>query len=39
MLGVFRATSWPQQNIEPMAWADEANPGSSRFPLQARARH
>ena len=25
MLGVFRATCWPQQNIEPHAWAEEGN--------------
>ena len=38
MLGVFRATCWPQQNLEPGAWADEASPGASRFPLQVRVR-
>jgi hypothetical protein len=36
MLGVFRAVSWPQQNIEPHAFADESAAGTSRFPLQVR---
>lgn len=38
MLGVFRATCWPQQNIEPHAWAEEGATGGSRFPLQVRVR-
>lgn len=38
MLGVFRATCWPQQNLEPHAWADEGSTGGSRFPLQVRVR-
>ena len=38
MLGVFRATCWPQQNIEPLAWAEEGTRGGSRFPLQVRVR-
>ena len=38
MLGVFRATCWPQQNLEPQAWAEEGSTGGSRFPLQVRVR-
>jgi len=36
-LGVFRATGWPQQNLEPLAWGEDAG-GGSRFPLQVRVR-
>jgi hypothetical protein len=38
MLGVFRATCWPQQNLEPQAWAEDGSAGGSRFPLQVRVR-
>ena len=38
MLGVFRAACWPQQNIDPHAWAEEGSRGGSRFPLQVRVR-
>mmetsp|Transcript_35405 Transcript_35405/g.58644 ORF Transcript_35405/g.58644 Transcript_35405/m.58644 type:complete len:274 (-) Transcript_35405:1072-1893(-) len=36
LFGVFRATSWPQLNIEPSAWSEDA--GTSRYPLQIRIR-
>ena len=38
MLGVFRAACWPQQNIDPHAWAEDGSRGGSRFPLQVRVR-
>ena len=38
MLGVFRATCWPQHNLEPLAWGEEAAGGGSRFPLQVHVR-
>merc|ERR1719183_2524515 len=37
MLGVFRATTWPQENIDPTAWQEEGTV-VSRFPLQVRVR-
>jgi len=37
MSGVFRATSWPQLNLEPSAWG-EGTSGGSRYPLQVRVR-
>eukprot|EP00326_Haptolina_ericina_P035805 CAMPEP_0181243516 /NCGR_PEP_ID=MMETSP1096-20121128/42319_1 /TAXON_ID=156174 ORGANISM="Chrysochromulina ericina, Strain CCMP281" /NCGR_SAMPLE_ID=MMETSP1096 /ASSEMBLY_ACC=CAM_ASM_000453 /LENGTH=469 /DNA_ID=CAMNT_0023339905 /DNA_START=60 /DNA_END=1470 /DNA_ORIENTATION=- len=37
MSGIFRATSWPQLNLEPSAWG-EGSAGSSRYPLQVRVR-
>ena len=37
VLGLFRATTWPQQNLEPHAFG-EASGGCSRFPLQVRVR-
>ena len=37
MSGIFRATSWPQLNLEPQAWG-EGSAGSSRYPLQVRVR-
>jgi len=37
MIGVFRAASWPQQNLEPHAFGDVPT-GGSRFPLQVRVR-
>jgi len=37
MSGVFRATSWPQLNLEPSAWG-EGSAGGSRYPLQVRVR-
>uniref|UniRef100_A0A7S4B0C0 DCD domain-containing protein n=1 Tax=Chrysotila carterae TaxID=13221 RepID=A0A7S4B0C0_CHRCT len=36
LFGVFRASSWPQLNLEPDAWSDEG--GGSRYPLQVRVR-
>ena len=36
MLGVFRATCWPQQNIEPRVGGGA--PPRLRFPLQVRVR-
>jgi len=36
LFGVFRATSWPEHNIEPLAWGHET--GVSRYPLQVRVR-
>ena len=35
MIGVFRAASWPQQNLDPSAWGRDPG-GGSRFPLQVR---
>jgi len=37
VLGIFRATTWPQQNLEPHAWGEDPA-GGSRFPLQVRVR-
>lgn len=37
MSGIFRATSWPQLNLEPEAWG-EGSTGGSRYPLQVRVR-
>jgi len=37
VLGVFRATTWPQQNLDPHAWGEDPG-GGSRFPLQVRVR-
>jgi len=37
VLGLFRATTWPQQNLEPHAFGEDAG-GGSRFPLQVRVR-
>lgn len=36
LFGVFRATSWPEHNIEPLPWGHET--GVSRYPLQVRVR-
>mmetsp|Transcript_20902 Transcript_20902/g.36858 ORF Transcript_20902/g.36858 Transcript_20902/m.36858 type:complete len:372 (-) Transcript_20902:126-1241(-) len=37
MSGIFRATSWPQLNLEPSAWGENPS-GGSRYPLQVRVR-
>jgi hypothetical protein len=36
LFGVFRATSWSEHNLEPLAWGHET--GVSRYPLQVRVR-
>ena len=37
LFGIFRAVTWPQENIEPTAWGVEAG-GGSKYPLQVRIR-